>query len=54
MSRILTVDVQEWMKAKCLEPGAQKFLNKRVKQEELCAARKEITGQTAGQEVPCT
>lgn len=51
---VLTADVQEWMKTQCLELGAQKFLNKPVKQEELRAALKEVLGQTIGQEVPCT
>ncbi len=32
---IITADVQEWMKIRCLELGAQHFLNKPAKQEKV-------------------
>ena len=35
---VLTADVQEWMKIKCLELGAKIFLNKPAKQEEVSKA----------------
>jgi CheY-like chemotaxis protein len=35
-------DGQEWLKQRCLELGAQQFLKKPVKQEELCTALQDI------------
>lgn len=46
---VLSADIQEWMKTKCLELGAQRFLNKPTKQEELRAA----LGDALKQETPC-
>jgi CheY-like chemotaxis protein len=47
---VLTADIQEWMQTKCLELGAQNFLNKPVKQDDLRAALKEALSQ----ETTCT
>ena len=39
---VLTADVQEWVKARCLELGVTTFLNKPVKQEQLRIALQAI------------
>jgi len=51
---VLTADIQEYVKVRCLELGATKFLNKPVKQVELRAALKEVLAETAAKEVPCS
>jgi len=43
---VITADVQEWMKVRCLELGAQHFLNKPAKQEEVRAALKLLLSQS--------
>ena len=50
---VLTADIQGWLKDRCLELGARKFLNKPVKQEELRSALHEILAGTVSQETPC-
>lgn len=39
---VITADVQEWMKTRCLELGAQHFLNKPVRQDEVRETLKAI------------
>lgn len=39
---VLTADVQEWLKDRCLELGANTFLNKPVKQDQLRQAFENI------------
>jgi len=39
---VFTADVQEWMKTRCLELGAQYFLNKPVKQEDVRSTLKAL------------
>ncbi len=39
---VCTTDVQEWMKTHCLELGAQHFLNKPVKQEDVRSTLKAL------------
>jgi len=39
---VITADVQEWMRTRCLELGAQYFLNKPAKQEEVRSTLKAI------------
>ena len=51
---VLTADIQEWMKTRCLELGAAAFLNKPVKQDRLCAALKQILEHSPNQEAPCS
>ena len=50
---VLTADIQDWLKERCLELGAKKFLNKPVKQEELRTALQEVLTGTVSQEVTC-
>jgi CheY-like chemotaxis protein len=51
---VLTADVQEWLKARCLELGATTFLNKPVKQEQLRKALQEILGTPQPLEAKCS
>jgi CheY-like chemotaxis protein len=51
---VLTADVQDWLKARCLELGATKFLNKPVKQEQLRKALQEILCPPQSLEATCT
>ena len=51
---VLTADIQDWLKERCLELGARKFLNKPVKQDELRRALQEILAGTVTQEAPCS
>jgi CheY-like chemotaxis protein len=51
---VLTADVQEWLKTRCLELGATTFLNKPVKQEQLQKALQDILGTTQPLETTCT
>ena len=39
---VLTADVQEWLRERCLELGVTSFLNKPVKQDQLREALKNI------------
>lgn len=39
---VVTADVQEWMKTRCLELGANCFMNKPAKPEEICSTLKTI------------
>ena len=50
---VLTADIQDWLKERCLELGARKFLNKPVKQDELRSALQEILTEKVSQEVQC-
>ncbi len=50
---VLTADIQDWLKDRCLELGARKFLNKPVKQEEIRATLQEIFAGGVSQEAPC-
>jgi CheY-like chemotaxis protein len=51
---VLTADVQDWLKTRCLELGATKFLNKPVKQEQLRKALQEILCTPQSLEATCT
>ena len=51
---MLTADIQDWLKARCLELGATKFLNKPIKPTDLEAALQEISIMKQTPEVPCT
>lgn len=43
---VLTADVQEWLKDRCLELGVTTFLNKPVKQDQLRQALEQIFSAT--------
>jgi len=51
---VLTADVQEWLKTRCLELGATTFLNKPVKQELVHKALQDIFQTSQPSEAPCT
>ncbi len=51
---VLTADVQEWLKNRCLELGATSFLNKPVKQDQLQQALRNILPTPQPTEAPCT
>jgi CheY-like chemotaxis protein len=51
---VLTADVQEWLKDRCLELGATSFLNKPVKQDQLLQALRNILPTPQPTEAPCT
>ncbi len=50
---MLTADIQEWLKIRCLELGATMFLNKPVKQAQMQEAIKHILHTPQTTEVPC-
>ena len=50
---MLTADIQEWLKTRCLELGATKFLNKPVKHAQLQEALQEILPTLQPTEVTC-
>lgn len=41
---VLTADIQDSTKQKCIELGAARFINKPVKKDELCASVREVLG----------
>jgi len=51
---MLTADIQEWLKARCLELGATMFLNKPIKQAKLQEALQQILPTPQPTEIPCT
>ena len=51
---VLTADVQEWLKDRCLELGVQAFLNKPVEQDQLRQALNGILSASVPSEVRCT
>jgi two-component system chemotaxis response regulator CheY len=51
---VLTADVQEWLKDRCLELGVQTFLNKPVKQDQLRQALNKIFSDSVSTTVPCS
>jgi CheY-like chemotaxis protein len=51
---VLTADVQEWLKTRCLELGATNFLNKPIKQAQLQEALQQILPTPQSTEVSCT
>ncbi len=51
---VLTADVQDWLKDRCLELGATMFLNKPVKQDQLRQALQDILAAPQPTEAPCT
>ena len=51
---VLTADVQEWLKDKCLELGVTTFLNKPVKQEQLRQALENIFSASVPMEASCS
>ena len=50
---MLTADIQEWLKTRCLELGAIKFLNKPIKQSQLQEAIEQVLTTPPTTEVPC-
>ena len=50
---MLTADIQEWLRTRCLELGATTFLNKPVKQAQIEAALQQIFPTPQTTEVPC-
>ncbi len=51
---VITADVQDWMKTRCLELGAQHFLNKPAKQEDVRATLKLLLTQSTTEGVHAT
>jgi len=51
---VLTADVQEWLKDRCLQLGATVFLNKPVKQDQLQQALRNILPAPQFTEASCT
>ena len=51
---VLTADVQEWLKDRCLELGVNTFLNKPVKQDLLKQALENIFSGTVTTEASCS
>ena len=51
---MLTADIQEWLKTRCLELGATMFLNKPIKQDKLQEALQQILPTPQPTEIPCT
>jgi len=51
---VLTADVQEWLKDRCLELGVIMFLNKPVKQDQLQETLRNILPAPQPTETPCT
>lgn len=50
---VLTADIPEWMKTKCVELGVQNFLKKPVKEDLLRAVLREVLGSAPGRTAPC-
>ena len=50
---VLTADIQEWMKIRCLELGASAFLNKPVTQDILRMELNQILSPSHTQGTPC-
>ncbi len=50
---VLTADVQDWLKDRCLELGVKAFLNKPVKQDQLRQALETISSTSVATEAPC-
>lgn len=50
---ILTADIQEWLKTRCLELGATNVLNKPIKHAQLQEALQQILPVTETTEAPC-
>lgn len=51
---VLTADVQDWLKDRCLELGVTTFLNKPVKQDQLRQALDTIFSAQVPTEAPCS
>ena len=51
---VLSADVQEWLKNRCLELGATSFLNKPVKQDQVRQALENIFSTSVPKETPCS
>lgn len=50
---MLTADIQDWLRTRCLELGASAFLNKPVKQAQIQEALEQILPTSQTTEVPC-
>ncbi len=50
---VLTADVQEWLRDRCMELGVTTFLNKPVKQVQLQEALRDIFSGQKATEAPC-
>ncbi len=50
---MLTADIQDWLKTRCLELGATTFLNKPVKQAQIQEALQHILQTPQTTEAPC-
>ena len=51
---VQTADVQDWVKAHCLELSVKPFLNKPLQQDNLVEALGHILRSPANEEVSCT
>lgn len=51
---MLTADVQDWLKTRCLELGIAIFLNKPIRKAQLQEALEQIIPTPQTTEVPCT
>jgi len=50
---MLTADIQEWLRIRCLELGATIFLNKPIKRAQLQEALQQILPPPPSMEAPC-
>ena len=50
---MLTADIQEWLKTRCLELGATTFLNKPIKQPQIQEALQQVLPTSQPTEIPC-
>ena len=51
---MLTADIQEWLKARCLELGVTIFLNKPIKQGQIQEVLEHTLTRPQSTELPCT
>ena len=51
---MLTADIQEWLKTRCLELGVTSFLNEPIKQAQIQEALQQTLSTTQSMEIPCT
>jgi CheY-like chemotaxis protein len=50
---MLTADIQEWLKIRCLELGTRMFLNKPIKQTQLQEGLQHVLPTPQSMEAPC-
>ncbi len=51
---VLTADVQEWLKNRCIELGVKNFLNKPIKQDQLRHALEQVFANQVRTEASCS